>query len=57
MERVIYLVAYPSGESFRTELSDEAIYAHEKGAEVLEVREIDWFVGKVHVEVRTTTRW
>ncbi|MBP3556691.1 MAG: hypothetical protein J6K20_03170 [Thermoguttaceae bacterium] len=55
--KVIYLVNYRSGESFETQLVEEARFAYESGADVLEIRTTDDFVGKVHVEVKTTYRW
>lgn len=56
MEKVIYLVS-EENDSFETELIEEARYAHEKGATVLEIREADWFVGRVHVEVSISFQW
>ena len=57
MEKVVYLVAYDGGESFETEMVEEARYAHENGATVIELRVIDHYVGRVHIEVRITITW
>ena len=57
MEKVVYLVAYESGESFKTEMVEEARYAHENGANILEIREIDQFVGRTRIEIRITHAW
>ena len=57
MEKVVCLVAYESGESFKTEMVEEARYAHENGANVLEVHEIDQFVWRTHIEIRITYTW
>lgn len=57
MEKVVYLIAYESGESFETELVEEARYAHENGASVLEIRVIEHYVGRVHFEIRVTYAW
>lgn len=57
MEKVVYLVAYESGESFKTEMVEEARYAHENGANVLEIHEIDQFVGRARIEIRITYAW
>lgn len=57
MVKVLFLVAYDSGESFETELVEEARFAKDNGATVLEIREVDVFVGKVRVEMRITHQW
>ena len=57
MEKVVYLVTYDGGESFETEMAGEARYAHENGATVLEIRVVDYCVGRVHIEVRVTVAW
>ena len=57
MEKVVYLVAYESGESFKTEMVEEARYVHENGANVLEVHEIDQFVWRIHLEIHIAYAW
>ncbi len=57
MEKVVYLVAYDGGESFETEMVEEARYAYENGATVLEVREVEHFTSRIRVEVRVTITW
>lgn len=55
--KVLFLVAYDSGESFETEMVEEARFAKDAGATVLEIRRFDAYVGKVHVEVKLTHQW
>lgn len=57
MEKVVYLVTFDSDESFETDMIEEARYARQQGASVLEIRETEWYTGRVHVEVRTSTHW
>ena len=57
MEKVVYLVAYEGGESYETEMREDAHCAHENGANVMEVRVIEHYVGHVRIEVRITFAW
>ena len=56
MEKVTYFVRYPS-ESFSTEFVDEAKHAFDEGAQVVEVREVFWVVGRSKIEITVTTQW
>ena len=56
MEKVTYFVSYPT-ESFSTELVDEAKHAFDEGAQVVEVREVFWVVGRSKFEITVATQW
>ena len=57
MEKVVYLVAFEGGESYETEMRDDAHCAHENGASVMEVRVTEHYVGRVHFELRISFFW
>ena len=67
MEKVTYIVDYSQARSkkartsaeppqtFATEFVDEARHAFEEGANVLEVREVVWLVGRSRIAINVTT--